>query len=54
MKINVDVENDVIYKYVIFYDDIVCIVGYIKITNSHKICRELKYTYSDLYVVIFV
>jgi hypothetical protein len=43
MKINMDIENDVIYKYVNFNDKIPCIMGYIKIKNSDKICRIVIY-----------
>jgi hypothetical protein len=50
MKINLDVVNNVIYKYVKFYYkyvkfyyEILCIVGYTKTTKSDKIYR-LKYT----------
>jgi hypothetical protein len=37
MKINQDIVNDVIYKYAKFYYEILCIVGYTKITKSGKI-----------------
>jgi hypothetical protein len=39
MKINQDMVNDVIYKYAKFYYEILCIMGYTKITKYGKIYR---------------
>jgi hypothetical protein len=42
MKINQDMINDVIYKYAKFYYEILCIVGYTKLTKSEKIYYKFK------------
>jgi hypothetical protein len=47
MKINLDIVNDVTYKYAKFYYKIHYIMGYTKVTKSDKFI-DLKYTYSDL------
>jgi hypothetical protein len=39
MKINQDIVNDVIYKYVKFHYEILCIAGYTKITKFGKVYR---------------
>jgi hypothetical protein len=36
MKINLDIGNDVTYKHVKFYYEILCIIGYTKIQNLIK------------------
>jgi hypothetical protein len=36
----------------IFITNFFCIVIYIKITKSNKICRFKKYTYSDLHICV--
>jgi hypothetical protein len=38
MKINLNIVNDVTYKYVIFFYKILYIVDYTKITKYDKIC----------------
>jgi hypothetical protein len=38
MKINLNIVNDVTYKYAIFFYKILYIVGYTKITKYDKIC----------------
>jgi hypothetical protein len=43
MKINQDMVNDVIYKYAKFYYEILCIMGYTKITKYGKIYRFKVY-----------
>jgi hypothetical protein len=39
MKTNLNIVNDVTCKYANFYYEILCIVGYTKITKSDKTCR---------------
>jgi hypothetical protein len=39
MNINLDIVNDVTYKYAKFYYKILCIMGYTKVTKSDKIYR---------------
>jgi hypothetical protein len=36
MKINLDIVKDITYKYAKLYYEILCIVGYTKITNLRK------------------
>jgi hypothetical protein len=54
MKINQDKLNDFIYKYANFYYEILCIVGYTKITKSDKIYRFEVYILRSRRLPFFV
>jgi hypothetical protein len=38
MKINLGIVNDVTYKHTKFCYEVLCIIGYTKITKSDKMC----------------
>jgi hypothetical protein len=50
MKINLDIVNNITYKYAKFYYEILYIIGYTKITKSDKICIFEMYVLSHFCV----
>jgi hypothetical protein len=51
MKINLDIVNDVIYKYANIDYEILCIMGYTKITKSDKTYRFKIYILLSRYLL---